>query len=762
MTGYIKLGAPGALRDYQIQNIQQYQASLANPFRANISTQSQYGELESFSEWVLDDWTTGLGKRDPQGGGALHGSMDTRFPNQMILPFGFDYPYTDENLATQMHYAEGDTTIDGTAITKAATSLRMGTSAESPTSIWVYLDAPTGTTITLDIYSDSEGLPDASVAAATGTHTITKYRPGPIWMRLTTDGTTLDAGTVYHLVLSGDDTITVPNYELDGNTAATFDGTTWTPATYGFAYILSFIYVDVFLGLEQNDDALLIEGGTDKIIMSLHGNNRFSWLGNAGGQLVGAYSNQVLRLLNESFSTITTTITPITDMLCAGDVAYIAYGAGYKTYTASTGAVADVSSTPTNLFAVDGKYLYRAAGNNIYYTADGTNWTAVSDPVGYENFDIQGMASLGGYLYMSTDAGLYRLTPGDFVEPVVRWPTTSNSNGRGMIEWNNSLYIPLREDIIRYALDGSMTQVGLRTGEELPIDLQGRVYRLHPTPYFLLVSTEYTESNGFSGLFAYNGQGWHQLGTMPKDVKGSAIYVDTENGYIYWTGSYGLVARGVYPSNVVNPIRDRGAKRFERYGWIEQDRFYGGHVSLDKDWESVYINSEDMTSGTVYMYWQDQDSTDWELLGSTTDTEHEERWDDYSTRPNSKWLRLALLLRTDDENYSPILRAHRVKFHTMIADRWQWTISIPVHNQQEMLDGTLNTYTAAQMKAHLEGLIQRVPPLIFQDVDGTQYEVKIVQAARNIVRAEYFDSAAQLQYVYNLVLEQVTDAAYSS
>jgi len=185
-------------------------------------------------------------------------------------------------------------------------------------------------------------------------------------------------------------------------------------------------------------------------------------------------------------------------------------------------------------------------------------------------------------------------------------------------------------------------------------------------------------------------------------------------------------------------------------------------VALDKDWESIYINSEDMTSSTIYMYWKDSESTDLELLGSTTATEHEERWDDYSSRPNSKWLRLGLLLRTDDEEYSPILRAHRVKFHTMIADRWRWSVAIPVHDQQEMLDGSLNPYTAAQMKTHLESMIQRVPPLIFEDVDGTQYEVKVMQAARNIVRAEHFNAEAQIQYVYNLVLEQVTDEVYAS
>ncbi len=762
MTGYIRLGAPGALRDYQIQSIQQYQASLANPFAAQINTQSVYGELASFSEWVLDDWTAGLGKRDPNAGGTLHGNVDTRFPNQMILPFGWQYPYTNENPALPMTYAPGTTTVDGTIITAASVSFTNGASAENPSNLWVYVDADTGTTISAAIYSDNgEGQPNTLVAACAMSGSITKYRPGPLWVRMAIDGTQIDASTRYHIVLTADGPFSFPHFGMDGELTSTFDGTSWTWATSGFAYVMSYITATATLGL-QAGDSLLLQNAEDAIELSLHGNNRFGWIGACEGQILGAYNNQVVRLLDDTFASITSTATEVTDFLCAGGTAYIAYGTGYKTYVAKTGTVTDVSDTAATLFAVDGQYLYRATGNRIYYTANGTDWTTVDDPVGYEGFDIQGMAALGGYLYLATDAGLYRLAPGDFVEPVMRWPSVSQTNGRGMLEWNNSLYIPLREDIIRFALDGSVTQIGLRTGEELPVDLQGRVYRLHATPYFLLASTERADNDQYSGLWAYNGQGWHQLGTLPQDVKGSALYVDTAAGHIYWTGSYGLVARGVYPTNVVNPIRDRGAKRFERYGWVEHDRFYGGHVALDKDWESIYINAEDMTSSTIYMYWKDSESTDWELLGSTTATEHEERWDDYSSRPNSKWLRLGLLLRTDDEEYSPILRAHRVKFHTMIADRWRWSVAIPVHDQQEMLDGSLNPYTAAQMKTHLESMIQRVPPLIFEDVDGTQYEVKVMQAARNIVRAEHFNAEAQIQYVYNLVLEQVTDAAYSS
>jgi len=205
---------------------------------------------------------------------------------------------------------------------------------------------------------------------------------------------------------------------------------------------------------------------------------------------------------------------------------------------------------------------------------------------------------------------------------------------------------------------------------------------------------------------------------------------------------------------------------FARHGWYEQDRFYGGHITLDKDFDGIYFDTEDMTSGTIYAYWKDQDSTEWELLGNGTENDFRLRWDiDGTTRPNSKWIRIGFLFRTDDEEYTPILRAHSTRFHTMVADRWRWTLQIAVNGnevqKQEKADGTMSSWTGAEMKTHLETLLRQTPPLVYEDIDGIQYEAKVTHAGRSILKAESRNEGIEFQYIYNVVLDQVTSSTYS-
>ena len=766
MADFIKLGTSGtALRDYQLLDQSNYNAGLANPFAANINTSSQYGELESYSEWVMDDWQAGVGKRRPEAGGALYAHMDTRFPNQMILPMGWSYPYAELSAGSGTDYAAGDHTVIVGA--KVSAPFRMTPVAHGIVAAWVYVDAADGTTITVDVYTNSNGKPSVSAIGTVGTGTVTKLRPGPVWAKVEMDSTQLLANTDYHIVVSGSAVLTLPKVTPTHGSAYTYSAGVWTAAAAGFQFITGMVTTENNLSLESGvGESLLMEDEVEFLLLS--GDDMLGWTTKAGERYFGAYSNRMVELNSDGTITLQVSVdNTITDLIAFGDQIVICHGNGYKVFNTSDDTT-DTYTEDATLMIMFGGYLWRAYQNDIYYSADGTTWVQVEDIVGPDGYEIRGMAGMGEYLYMSTDTGLYSLMPGNYVYPVVRWPTSDERNGRGMVEWNGALYIPLAEDIVRYSQDGSMLQVGLRTGEELPTDIQGEVFSLQPTNYFLLASMRPSNPDGYGSLWAYNEQGWHGIGLMPQGVSGGGIYLDTtvNPGLLLWGGDYGILARGNYPSNVVNPIRDRGTKLFSRHGWIEHDRFYGGYVSLDKDWESVYLDTENMVSATISIYWQDQDSTDWELLDSNTTEDFEERWSiDGGVRPNSKWLRLGLLFRTDDESNTPIVRAHRVKFHTMTADRWRWTMALVLSGtetqMQQKLDGTMQAYTGEQMRTHLEGLIKQVPPFVLQDIDGTQYEAKVVQASRTILRQEYFAGQSNYQYLYTIVLEQVVSSVYA-
>ncbi len=747
MSGHIRLGATAStLRDYGVADPRQVLQSSANPFAANISTNNPYGSLSSFSEWVAENWEEGVGKKDTEIDGMLYAHMDSRFPAQLILPLGFEYPYTTINPNGGAAYASGDLLV---TTGKRSTSFLTGSTSYAISSVWVYVDAADGTYLFVQIQSDNNNLPSGTTLCQ-GYGTITKLRPGPIWQRVDVENTSLSTSTRYHVVVSGSATLTLPAYTAPSGEFGGLQTSGVWASSGSFGFVTSFVRANNALGLQDGTGSLIQQDGDEFLIIN-HG-DRYGWITRAKGRLFAAYNNQLVELGASNVTAITDTGTAaISDVLAVDDVIYVAYGTGHKTYNVSTNTVTDVAATDADLFALFGGYLWRTSGDHVYYTADGSTWTDVG-ALGF-GATPNGLAGMNGLMYVATHDSLYVIADGDVYVQITAWPTSDERNGVGMVEWEGSLYIPLAEDILRY--DGAnMMQVGLRTGEELPTDIQGDVFRLQPTKYFLLASVAPSSQDGYGSLWAWNNHGWHGLGLLPQGARGGAIFLDTENGYLYWGGSYGLLARAIYPANVVNPIRDNGAHLFARTGWIEYDRFYGGYVALDKDFESVYVDTE-TNSASIAIYWQDQESTDWELLGSSTSEDFEERWSDYTTRPASKWLRLGLLLRTDDEDLTPILRAQRLKFHTMITDRWRWNVAIMVHDRQQMVDGTINEYDTTEMLAHLDALVRSIPPVIFEDMQGIQYEVKIIAATMQVVQYEWYDDGPHLQWIVSLTLEQV-------
>jgi hypothetical protein len=214
---------------------------------------------------------------------------------------------------------------------------------------------------------------------------------------------------------------------------------------------------------------------------------------------------------------------------------------------------------------------------------------------------------------------------------------------------------------------------------------------------------------------------------------------------------------------------------------METPWMYGGLITLDKDWESVSVSYDipgnpSNISWVSSAYWKD-DETSWTLLGTSTYDEvggiSEFRWSNLATRPSSPRIKVAVIHQPVGDRsggnvayqgicVNPRLSALRIKYHAMVEDRWQWNLAIPLGTEQEFTDGTITTYTFAQQVAHLDSLIvNKVPPFIYKDVDGTQYEVKVLAGNKNIENYQTKGSATSYNWVYNLTLEMVTTSAYT-
>jgi hypothetical protein len=453
----------------------------------------------------------------------------------------------------------------------------------------------------------------------------------------------------------------------------------------------------------------------------------------------------------------------ITDLHTDGETLYIGLGDSTDYETMDGAESFTTASEPARLFTRWNGYLWRAINNEVYYTADGSTWTGPVEvcPAG---FSVNGLSGQGDYMMVACDDALYYIGYADLVYTVTPWGQLdpSENNGAGMVNWQGALYIPLNAGIIRYDAS-TMLPVGPDLGEGLPLNRSGAIGALATQNNWLYCLVRATA--GASTVWAYNGQGWHYVTEAPTndELYFTSIHYRRTNQKLYLGTNKGVIFT-VVATDSPNQIDLDTLAYTSPYGTIETDWFYGG-LDVDKDWESVLVMGDDIDADhPVRVYWLDEDSDAWEYLGEITESGMELRWDDYSTRPISKQLCIGLgLYAKSSINYqgTPIIRAVRVKFHNMVTDTWRWSIPLQVSDRQTMLDGDLNTYTAAQMITHLDACTKQVPPVIYQDVTGTQYECKIVDASRQVDKLEYIDGEIVTSFVYRLSLEQVTEAAYT-
>lgn len=764
----IKLGATsGTKRTYNLlesRNGLAYSRSNANPFAAQVNTRSEFESFSSFNDWLLDNWQGGVGQEIGEGG-FLYAHADTRFPHDLFLGMALTVPDYNESPNGGWDYADTDITVDGSTITKAANGLQVGGTPIDMFAAWVYLDGTDGDTITVEVYDAA-----LSSTVSSGTGTLYKYRPGPTWVRVDMDGTQLTADTQYYLAVSGGSSITLPGVTpvtppgSGQQTAYTYNGSTWSANDEGFMFLVKIFNATATLTTEANTETeITTEDGdtletlqTDDDITDIEICIGIVYI--AVGSVLYSWDESA-----KSLSQINIFSQPILDLQTWQDELYVALdGAVFNTYDPAADSISATSDN-ANLFAVWQGYIWRAYENDVWYSSDGSTWTGPIQ-IGPDGYTVNGLAGLGDVdMYACTDDALYRIGTGDFVYGITQWPAIDSNNGRGMVHWLGSLHIPVYNEVMHFNEAGQIQAVGLKRGEGLPEDIQGTIDSLLPNPYFLLAGIEPTStSQGYSPtVWAKGSEGWHGIIKMPSDIGVGGMKLDAKNNYIWVGTKEGVILRAAYPPSIVNPLKDNNANLlFDRYSWIEFDRFYGGTRRLNKDWESVTLFGEDFATaddGEVLVYWKDEESTDWELLGTSTGDGSELRWDDRSTRPAGKWLQLGLLLSTSNESVSPVIEAINVKFLPIVVDRYGWDITVPISGNQQLTDGTTISYTAAQMKTHLESLIAQVPPIVFEDLDGTEYECWIKDHNMQVQEYEYYNSAAQIKWNLRLSLEMVLD-----
>lgn len=790
MQGHIKLGAPGALRDYLLVDPRQYAALAANPMAARVSSGGKYGEVEAWSTWVQEDWQMGVGQREPEAGGFLYGEVDSRVPRQLILPQASQF--IPQELGTSSrglagHFPQYGATFTSLTIgagqpyTKIAIKTKSLQAAKAEAAYWwgmcVYgtVQQAGGTNGYLHLYSDGTTVPGATNHAERTLGFTDEFSTYPQWLVLSTgQGYSAIRDTAYWNVLSSKDGVT---YTLYGSTTAgsstdmavaLYDGASWTVSTAFFPFNLGLWWLTGHPSeVRFAYPAAIVRGNSSKLYY-------FSQTQVSSG----VYNTKVSEL------DTTTDVWTVKDSdlgvmnskhvaLFDGNI-YFALGAKLA-YFPVGGSAVTTTATDAHGFETWNGYLWRYYNNNVYYSADTSTWTGPIE-CGSTDYAVRSMAGMDQQMYVATDEALWMIAPGDIPVGIMRWGSISSENGADMINHQNALYIAVGGRVVRFTADGTAQDIFVKRDDDLPNSRLGRVEALVSMNSMVvaLVSPQLTTTLDYAkSLWAYNGQGWHFLGALPTGRttyaatspvwnSSNALYYDYGGTRALWAAPCSEQAYFFNMSDyALNPYSDP-ASLYMPAGWLQTDRFYGGQVELEKDWESVRVWGQFETGASVKVYWQDEGSTAWELLGTVDSDGEELRWSDYSTRPAGRWIKLGLLLLTTDRAVSPQVTAVGVKFLPMVSDRERWQLAILVSPEQEMLDGERNTYTVAQQLSHLRSMVQRVPPCIYEDVDGTQYEVKVLNASRNMLRYDVvLSNQAKIQYVYQMTVEQVTDGTYS-
>lgn len=735
---------------------------------------SEYGDLTTWSAWIQDDWQDGIGNLRPhEGNGILYAEAESRVPNQLILRGKLQQVDTRQTANVPADCRYNPTNVVGsfacssaTTTTKAAIEFTTPATLNS-TTFWAYvwLQAAAGTQILFEVRNNNAGSPGASVIASTTVTHGTTF-PGFCWVggQLAYSGT-LVAGTTYWLCVSTTSGSFSVGYGITGysvNSKLLVSGSWVDQTTKYMAYLTTAQQMVNMVG-NNNGSGFFRFTSTADTLYCYGGNRLYKYsVANDNWVLVASGSGVVSGLIS-SVGQLSGTV------YFADDAPLIS--------SSSTMSTSETISNSTGVDATGwrdaGGYLWKAhTGIDVSYTTDGSTYTHTTDMrIGSWDRYITGMCNLGDDMCISTTEGLYRITAGDFARPIMRWGSIRANNGMSMVNHEGSLYAVADNRVYRFTQDLQRQDIWLTRDDDLITARLGKVQSVCTCNSWLIAFCGDNGGNSKPTAWAFQNEHWHCIATFPDSaVQGTdnglinyACYYDATTSYLWFMTPQGVTYRLYMPGTAINPYNDTSTA-YAAEGWVEWDWFDSPVRDAPKDYDSIAIIGENISATCpINLYWKDDASTDWELLGTVSSNYQEFRWTLASgNRPNTRRFKLGLRLATSAGASTPRIRAIRVKYHLMVRDWFRWNLTIDVAGttevKQETDDGTRNTLTATQIKDAVSALCTQVAPFVFQDVDGKQYEVKITDASFSYKNYEYREQTTfeKWEGVWNLVIEMVT------
>ncbi len=458
----------------------------------------------------------------------------------------------------------------------------------------------------------------------------------PGWVTLPITFTTV-GGTKYWIVLTPAAPGEADRVEIDW-----YRDTTDTYAGGGLAYRTATNFVNAAWVATANDRYFKVNNGsggaTAVTVPPLRFENK--WYVAAGVEIL-RYNTSTSKFDQvASMAQVVTSLASFNGNIYAaqGDVTQIQMSA-----TGDSGSWSGVSGTAhyaTHLRAYNG-YLYtlKAFGGEgaIDYT-NGTDWNSGSLGAGPQlitvatpDVALTGIVGLQNEIFILASTGIYTLSS-SFVYQVIDYSNEQyQDNGKNALTWmsDGRMYVPVGQSL--HAYDGSrLTPIGLDLDDGLPVGEQGHISAMVGSRNFLFAAVD-AGASGRSGVYAFNGVGWHCLAKASEvgaRIRALGLEQATNSSARprLWYWEDGTPWYMEFPDLTDLPA-GYGSSRFAQAGFVESV-WLGGELSqIPKDFTSIIVRSTgiDTTTGTQISVRAEIDRSGvWFEAGNITRSPHQE------------------------------------------------------------------------------------------------------------------------------------------
>jgi hypothetical protein len=403
--------------------------------------------------------------------------------------------------------------------------------------------------------------------------------------------------------------------------------------------------------------------------------------------------------------------------------------AGAAVTTTKWGNAQDVGDRDTKItniyWALDTLLVAKEDGLFYYYAPDDT-YHAVTDQFKVirdtENFDV-GMEFTDGWFYTATARhGLIRLR---FEQGDALWQPVSP-------RYSSPFYDDFGGRIRALTHDGTWMYALMDT----PIDDD------IITKEVTLMAARPDQQGNLT---------WHTLARIDLGVIGG-MFVEADELYMFGTrnntdlatdAQVPYIFRMALPKQHENMMKDAtvnvngplatGLSRTGTFVTPIMDFADEGYQHDDKGWLKVELTLENITANqTVTVEEQiddaidDASSANWTAVGTAiTSTTTGQATVSFAAATAGKRCRLRFKLATNVTTSGPIIREYRVFAIPSPEQYYAWDLTCHIGTGMQLLNGQRDARTAGNILAFIETLGGEDYPLLFNDLDGTQYKVNI-------------------------------------